>query len=102
MVDRILNRTALIVMALAMVITACAPAPTREVVEKTVAVEKTVVVREASAPELVVVTFVSWAEEEFEQEAIEKMLETFAIENPGVEVKFTIVTPGGTYSGGAP
>ena len=113
MARRILIRMAAIVVVLALLIVACGPAPTPEVIEKvvkeTVVVEKEVEVTKVVEKEVVVtaspepgmVTFVSWAEEEFEQEAIEKMLEAFEADT-GVTVEFIIVTSGGTHSGGAP
>ena len=92
---------------------ACGPAPTPEVVEKvvkeTVVVEKEmevtkeveVVVTPTPLPppeevvEPVVVTFMSWAEDDFEVWALQELVSRFEEAYPGIKVDAEIVTAEG-------
>jgi ABC-type glycerol-3-phosphate transport system substrate-binding protein len=97
MARRILILTAVIVVVLALRIVACAPPPTPEVVEKVVK-ETVVVEKEVPAPEPEVVTFMTWAEDDFEKKALQEMVSRFEETHPGIQVKLEIVTA----QGGAP
>jgi len=96
------------VVILGLVAAACGPTPTPEVIEKVVKetvvvekevevevtkiveVEKEVVVTATPVP--VVVTFMSWAEDDFEVGALEELIKRFKKAHPEVTVECEIVT----------
>jgi ABC-type glycerol-3-phosphate transport system substrate-binding protein len=76
----------------------CGTAPTPETAKviETVVLEKEAeaeaVVAEETPEEGEVVTFMSWAEDDFEVEAIERLVELFKAEHPDVRVECEIVS----------
>lgn len=84
------STTVLLVLLAAQCGTALTPETTKLI--EPAATKEPVVVEEASAPEPKVIAFMSWAEDDFEVKALERLVELFKAEHPDVRVECEIVT----------
>jgi len=94
MMRRIWIQTAVMLMALALFIVACAPQTVVVEQEETVA-EEEIAVQEATemvpGPELQEIMFASWAEDDFEEWALEELKRLFEETHPDIRIDLIIV-----------